>query len=1136
MLHGTSPHSQPLALARVLTCSKKDKSRAIRAAMAESARLALDGSKTRGGSDEHEIVIADGSRSIAMQTAYRDGDAQTDPFTPDYVIPPGTEPEVARLTFLKFGGEPGKSLPIGRKDVEVVEAARVRHEIETHLPPMTDEASFHVRKRLMEDLELEAFLAREADMDVGNAQRLQLVESALSQRDADRSFVVDQRVEDLRRKLEIEKEQQLAALQAKRVKTLRKLGKARKIEERHVDMLTGTGSFLGVGPKHPVKSAGAGKLPKPTRDIISEYAEYGSKVYAPLRREGFQLDKLRTAARFEAGTGAESLRDAGGLANLAATLPLSATTASIARPNLTKPVSTTARADELIARDLDNVYSMIQTVKAGKSTTAIMNEEVPAWRKPKPQVERPSTPSFDDVDESPEQAHFEQAVVLLQSMLRGRSVQNVMFEGKERRLELITEMRADLLTEEAAAALAVDEGARRRDRDVVVARDAVADAAAGEVAAAAFDYFSKELTRSREMSRISALAAAADAERERRESEELARRYAEIHRNTVNAAVEQATASVYGAAAHDIVTAALRAAVVDHANEVAGHDTGLVAEALGPIVAKLEAEAAALEAGLRLAPPLELVPTEPAGKAQQDAAAVRIQAVARGRQARKEVGALRSASLSAAAVSSSEESQSPDAAVAGPSLTLSAESLSAEEPADSPGSLAQLEQVASDLADGSIDSHSAATRIQAIARGRAARKQVGFTPRRGGGAASVSDSPAAQSSADAAPAESGSDTKVDEMEAVAAVMAAGAIDSHAAATRIQSIARGRAARKQVQSLRPSPRSDAAAESAAESKQNEELEQVAADVENGLDSQVAATRIQAIARGRGAKKQVQALKSPRTEAAERAEAAAESKENEQLEAVASAVEAGLMDPQAAATRIQSIARGRAARRQVVALRTPRQSDEAVNSGAEEGKEEDVAAVETQQQEQLEAVATLVAGGLDPQVAATRIQAIARGRAARQKVHVGGRVHVVAPAAAPTAASSSPAEPAAAAEESKQQDEQQHAKADAAADDVHQEAAATKIQAIARGRAARKQVKGLVSPPAEAAAAAAQDVHQHPALGVDETVTSLDLSAASMSLSASGDADVTAGSAGGAGLVEGENIISGDLAAVAEAVAE
>merc|ERR1719440_2627867 len=56
-------------------------------------------------------------------------------------------------------------------------------------------------------------------------------------------------------------------------------------------------------------------------------------------------------------------------------------------------------------------------------------------------LERPETPRVKE-DVLPEEEEQEAAVLLLQRILRGRAYQNRMFEGKEKRLDLINELRA----------------------------------------------------------------------------------------------------------------------------------------------------------------------------------------------------------------------------------------------------------------------------------------------------------------------------------------------------------------------------------------------------------------------------------------------------------------------------------------------------------------------------------------------------------------------------------------------------------------------------------------------------------------------------------------------------------------------
>lgn len=41
-----------------------------------------------------------------VQTDYRDSEAQTDPYTPEYVVRPGSQPELLTLATLSYGMTP----------------------------------------------------------------------------------------------------------------------------------------------------------------------------------------------------------------------------------------------------------------------------------------------------------------------------------------------------------------------------------------------------------------------------------------------------------------------------------------------------------------------------------------------------------------------------------------------------------------------------------------------------------------------------------------------------------------------------------------------------------------------------------------------------------------------------------------------------------------------------------------------------------------------------------------------------------------------------------------------------------------------------------------------------------------------
>lgn len=53
---------------------------------------------------------------------HRDSEAQTDPYTPEYVVRPGSQTELLTLATLSYG----RGLPAGLAEVEMIERARAK--------------------------------------------------------------------------------------------------------------------------------------------------------------------------------------------------------------------------------------------------------------------------------------------------------------------------------------------------------------------------------------------------------------------------------------------------------------------------------------------------------------------------------------------------------------------------------------------------------------------------------------------------------------------------------------------------------------------------------------------------------------------------------------------------------------------------------------------------------------------------------------------------------------------------------------------------------------------------------------------------------------------------------------------------
>jgi hypothetical protein len=103
---------------------------------------------------------------------------------------------------------------------------------------------------------------------------------AITEREADAEYVSEQRVETLRQQRIDERDSGLEAIQASRIKVLRKLSMAR--------------GRLQPPSSAPPYALSTSSL-KGGRDVISEYATYSSRVYAPIIRDGQRPDKVTSS-------------------------------------------------------------------------------------------------------------------------------------------------------------------------------------------------------------------------------------------------------------------------------------------------------------------------------------------------------------------------------------------------------------------------------------------------------------------------------------------------------------------------------------------------------------------------------------------------------------------------------------------------------------------------------------------------------------------------------------------------------------------------------------------------------------------------------------------------------------------------
>ncbi|XP_072737653.1 cilia- and flagella-associated protein 91 isoform X2 [Ciconia boyciana] len=438
-------------------------------------------------------------RTLGTQTDYRDGEAQTDPCSPEYVVPSGSVPELLTLATLTWG----RGLPAGLAEVEMIERAREKRAWEATLPAMNNASQIAKRRKMMDDMERKEWAFREQEIEKLQEVRLEVLKKLLWRREKNQNELDAKRLHDHWQNHQKAKEEKIKKIQHDCALMLRKLIAKRK------------NVF--------------GKLER--RDIIKEYTDFASQTYAPLSRIGYFPDnhsERYVVKNFYLNTFA-------GLCELEASLPDSVTQLKIKAP---KPKYTTtktgfikrsARLEVELAQVHQALLEKKNKVKEPKKPLRFLEKvEKPVPQPPTPILEKPSI----------EEEETELAVICLQKLLRGRAIQNMMFEGKKKRLELIRELRTThALQEDGQLLLKAEEQmtlALQQQHDLQMHKLSSVEShlarEEGRVLANIFDFLSKELVRLQEERKIHAFVMLAERQRRMREAEESGRRQVEERR------------------------------------------------------------------------------------------------------------------------------------------------------------------------------------------------------------------------------------------------------------------------------------------------------------------------------------------------------------------------------------------------------------------------------------------------------------------------------------------------------------------------------------------------------------------------------------------------------------------------------
>ena len=314
---------------------------------------------------------------------------------------------------------------------------------------------------------------------------------------------------------------------------------------------------------------------KEPRDVVSEYAEYGSEVYAPLTRNGL-ITRDKMTHLYE--TRPAQLESLDGLLEMEVSLPKRLLEPThVKRPGKGKPQNYHERRTWRMFEQLERTDAGLKAAKQARTSDKEQKDALlAAYRDTKP-VDRPPTPQVVPTEHT---EHVEVACVLLQRLLRGRAIQNMMYEGKERRLELIHELRVedtptkeDLLLQSEAEAEA--------------GLSSVVDAVQAELVGNSLDRMSKEFRRYHEEQRIATIVREAERVRRIRESEESGRRQGEMRARAEIEAAYQLVMGVHRASANSFIDEICAVVVAHDAGVTAAQELAVKESRIDTLVDKV---------------------------------------------------------------------------------------------------------------------------------------------------------------------------------------------------------------------------------------------------------------------------------------------------------------------------------------------------------------------------------------------------------------------------------------------------------------------------------------------------------------------------------------------------------------------
>ncbi|OAF68776.1 AMY-1-associating protein expressed in testis 1 [Intoshia linei] len=454
-------------------------------------------SKQYGTSNE-----CDKMKNVSIQTMYRESECQTLPFTPAHqlaqdILENNIEnyvPEILTLASLSYKN----GLPAGLAEVEMIERARIKRAWEKTLPPLSDVENHDKRMRLMEEMERKEWALREAEIDKLQDARIELLKRMLIEREEKTFKLKNECILRIWNKKKDENIKSIKKIRNNHVKDLRKLIKNKNLPH-----------------SNSIK-----------RDIIKEYDDPASTVYAPLSRNGVFIDRNSEKYRVKS----KYLETYQGICELERWLSNKLIRVDInLKTNNIYTANGFIKRNERIHQEIAEIHKIMKDSRENPNVEAVKASLRFLKKIPKP-IARPVTPTIEFPDTVEEDV--EVSIINLQRLVRGRAIQNLMHQSKHDRIKLIRELRSThalqkhdkIVVEQIKKKILTVHSDIENKNDKKRKISNIIGGLESSVLCSSLDFLSKELVRLQEERRIQAFSMLASRQRRMREAEESGRR------------------------------------------------------------------------------------------------------------------------------------------------------------------------------------------------------------------------------------------------------------------------------------------------------------------------------------------------------------------------------------------------------------------------------------------------------------------------------------------------------------------------------------------------------------------------------------------------------------------------------------